>query len=81
MENFHKGKRIGFILGTIHSGSALKLWHKLAAKASEHDGSFFVFPGGKLDTRAESGEIRNKIYSLANSENIDGLISWASSLS
>ena len=80
MENFHKGKRIGFILGTIHSGSALKLWHKLAAKAESHEGSFFVFPGGKLDSHSESGEIRNKIYSLVNSENIDGLISWASSI-
>lgn len=81
MENFHHGKRIGFILGTIYSGSALKLWHKLAAKASSHDGSFFVFPGGRLDKQTEDGKLRNKIYSLVNSENIDGLISWASSIS
>lgn len=81
MKNFHHGKRIGFILGTIHSGSALKLWHKLASKAGENDGSFFVFPGGKLDKKTEDGKLRNKIYSLVNSENLDGLISWASSIS
>lgn len=81
MRNFHHGKRIGFILGTIHAGSALKLWHKLAAKASEQDGSFFVFPGGKLDNQTDDRKLRNKIYSLVNSENIDGLISWASSIS
>lgn len=81
MDNFHHGRRIGFILGTIYSGSALKLWHKLASKASSHDGSFFVFPGGRLDKQTEDGKLRNKIYSLVNSENIDGLISWASSIS
>lgn len=81
MRNFHQGKRIGFILGTIHAGSALKLWHRLAEKAVGHDGSFFVFPGGKLDNKSEDGKLRNKIYSLVNSENIDGLISWASSIS
>lgn len=81
MRDFHHGKRIGFILESIHTGSALKLWHKLAAKASGHDGSFFVFPGGKLDNKSEDEKFRNKIYSLVNLENIDGLISWASSIS
>lgn len=81
MKNFHNGRRIGFILGTIHSGSALKLWHKLAVKAGNHKGTFFVFPGGKLDNQSETGKLRNKVYSLANSDNINGLISWASSIS
>lgn len=81
MKNFHQGKRIGFILGTIHAGSALRLWRKLAAKAGRKDGSFFVFPGGKLDNQSEDGRLRNRIYRLANEENLDGLISWSSSIS
>ncbi|MBQ0052674.1 MAG: substrate-binding domain-containing protein [Treponema sp.] len=80
MKKIHNGRRVGFILGTIHSGTALKLWHKLAIKAQKQEGAFFVFPGGKLDNQNEDGRLRNKIYSLVNSHNVDGLISWASSI-
>lgn len=85
MKNSHSennvGKRIGFILATIHTGSSLNLWLSLAAKASEsRKSSFFVFPGGKLDAGSGPGSLRNRIYSLANSTNLDGLISWSSSI-
>lgn len=74
------GKRIGFALSTIHFGSSLKLWFKLANYASQEKGSFFIFPGSNLsDSGANS--LFNEIYKLVNSENLDGLISWASSIS
>jgi len=76
MEKFREERKLGFVLSTLHAGSALKLWHNLAARAQKGDEAFFIFPGGKL------GEpFRNSIYKLVNSSNIDGLISWASSIS
>ena len=75
-----KGKKIGFVLATIHSGSSLNLWLSVAAKAAESIGSFFVFPGGKLENSNGTESLRNKIYSLVNSKNLDGLISWSSSI-
>ncbi|WP_407426923.1 LacI family DNA-binding transcriptional regulator, partial [Treponema sp.] len=81
MEISRERHRIGFILATIHAGSALKLWHKLAARAERDSGAFFVFPGGKLEKKTGDENLRNDIYKLVNSSNIDGLISWASSIS
>ena len=46
------GKRIGFALSTIHFGSSLKLWFKLANYASQEKGSFFIFPGSNLSNLA-----------------------------
>lgn len=81
MQDSHIGRRLGFVLSTIHAGSALKLWHKLVARALQDEGAFFVFPGGKLDSKNSSEHLRNDIYKLVNSSNVDGLISWASSIS
>lgn len=68
-------KRIGFILETVYLGSSLNLWHNVVERSSKENTALFVFPGGKID----SG-YRNSIYSLVNPRNIDGLISWASSV-
>lgn len=73
------GKRIGFALNSIHFGSSLKLWIKLADYAAQGNGSFFIFPGGIINSTG-TDKLRNKIYSLVNTENLDGLISWASSI-
>ena len=81
MQNSHAGRRLGFILSTIHAGSALKLWHKVVQRAQTENGAFFVFPGGKLDSKSSREHLRNDIYKLVNSSNLDGLVSWASSIS
>ena len=47
----------------------------------QDEGAIFVFPGGKLNTKNGAGNLRNDIYKLVNSSNIDGLVSWASSIS
>lgn len=74
------GKRIGFMLASIHMGSANKMWHRLLELCSEGPESVFVFPGGRLNFPGDGEHLRNSIYALANSENLDGLISWTSSL-
>ena len=81
MQNQKNGRRVGFILSTIYTGSALRLWHKIVSRAIQDKNAFFVFPGGKLNLKNESERFRNSIYELANPKNIDGLISWASSIS
>ena len=75
----NSGKRIGFALSSIHFGSSLKLWLKLAEYASQETGSFFIFPGSNLSDTG-TNNLRNDIYKLVNSQNLDGLISWASSI-
>lgn len=80
MNNGCLGRKIGFALNSIHFGSSLKLWVKLANFASKENGSFFIFPGGHLNREIDSDLLRNDIYKLCNSENFDGIISWASSI-
>ena len=81
MKNIRTGKRIGFALNSIHFGASLTLWRKLANYAAQESGSFFIFPGGRLDKTSITDRLRNSIFSLVNSDNLDGLVSWASSMS
>ena len=81
MQNSRIGRRLGFILSTIHTGSALKLFHRFVERAVQDEGSVFVFPGGKLDAKSDTEHLRNDIYKIVNSANLDGLVSWASSIS
>lgn len=74
-------RRLGFILSTVHTGSALELFHKLVEKVRQEDDVIFIFPGGKLGVDKNDSFPRNDIYKLANSSNVDGIISWASSIS
>ncbi|MDZ7581148.1 MAG: hypothetical protein U5R30_11100 [Deltaproteobacteria bacterium] len=58
----------------------MNLWTALAGEAARAGVSFFIFPGGRLDSLPDSEYLRNSIYRLANAENLDSLISWGSSL-
>ena len=80
MSTNSSSKRVGFILASIHTGSSIEMWTRLAENALQENGAFFIFPGGRLHTMPTPDTPRNAIYSLANKENIDGLISWASSI-
>jgi DNA-binding LacI/PurR family transcriptional regulator len=80
MKDNQTGKRIGFALNSIHFGASLTLWRRLANYAAQKNGSFFIFPGGRLDKTSNTERLRNSIFSLVNSENLDGVISWASSM-
>ncbi|MDL2229258.1 helix-turn-helix domain-containing protein [Treponema sp. OttesenSCG-928-L16] len=73
-------KRIGLALASIHTGSAPNVWYRFARDSLLEDLSLFIFPGGRLDAKASSEYLRNSVYSLANKENLDGLISWSSAI-
>ena len=75
-----KKNRIGFILASICTGSAQNMWSALIREASHSDAAFYIFPGGKLNAEPDSEYLRNSIYRLVNAQNLDGLISWGSSL-
>lgn len=72
--------RIGFLLASIHTGTARTLWEPFVRVASHSNNAYYIFPGGKLNALSDSEYLRNSIYSLANSQNVDGLISWSSAI-
>ena len=72
--------RIGFVLASIHTGASQRIWPSFAKTALREDKSLFIFPGGRLNTLTDSEYLRNPVYSLVNSENLDGCISWSSTI-
>ena len=41
------GKKTGFLMATVHQGSATAMWKALAEETSNHpEDALFVFPGG-----------------------------------
>ena len=80
MKQSNPAKRIGFTLASIHDGSGARLWTAYANHMQKREGAFYIFPGGKLETKENTTKKRNAIYSLINSSNLDGLVSWASTL-
>ena len=73
--------RIGFVIPTIcSSGWARIAWPLFVRTARSEKKVFFIFPGGRLNGPMEMEALRNPVYSLANDENLDGLISWSSTL-
>ena len=74
-------KRIGLVLASIHTGSSNALWSDVARFSQEESGStLFVFPGGRLECLEDHEHLRNSLYPLVHSGNLDGLIVWGSSL-
>ncbi|MDR2433057.1 MAG: helix-turn-helix domain-containing protein [Treponema sp.] len=73
-------KRIGLVLASIHTGASLNVWPCFVRTAHIENASLFIFPGGRLNARQDSENLRNPVYSLVNTENLDGLISWSSAV-
>ncbi|MDR3115802.1 MAG: helix-turn-helix domain-containing protein [Treponema sp.] len=73
-------KRIGLGLASIHTGVSLNVWPCFVKTAQIENASLFIFPGGRLNARQDSENLRNPVYSLVNTENLDGLISWSSAI-
>lgn len=80
-EKSKKLRSIAFVLASIHSGSAIKVWPELVKESERHSCSLFIFPGGRLESPDENEYMRNAIFPLAGCPNFDGILSWASSLS
>lgn len=68
------------MLASIHTGSALDVWSSFAREAAAENMSLFIFPGGQLNSLPDLEYLRNPIFSLVNGENLDGLISWSSTI-
>ena len=73
--------RIGFVLAELFTGSSLSLWPAVASMfPSDGDDCLVVFPGGRLKTAAPLEKMKNSIYRLVNTENLDGSLIWCSTL-
>jgi DNA-binding LacI/PurR family transcriptional regulator len=75
----HTRPTIGYLAPNVHSGN-LAQWTGVVAAAQQYDVNLFCFPGWSLhDPRGFQAQA-NVVYALADAENIDGLITWASSI-
>ncbi|MDR1900997.1 MAG: helix-turn-helix domain-containing protein [Treponema sp.] len=73
-------KRIGLALASIHTGASLSVWPCFIKTAAAENVTLFIFPGGRLNALSDSENLRNPVYSLINKENLDGFVSWSSSI-
>nr|WP_321306259.1 helix-turn-helix domain-containing protein [uncultured Sphaerochaeta sp.] len=76
----HVTRRVGLVLASIHTGASNGLWSQIASHCQRSGISLFVFPGGRLEYQENQEYLRNAIYSLVNTDNLDGVITWASAL-
>ena len=72
-----KSDKIGFIINSIHNQWAQSTWPSFAESAKKFNRSLYIFPGGWLNSVKDSNILRNSIYPLVNSENLDGLIFYS----
>lgn len=73
-------RKIGLVLASIHAGLSRRVWRQIAAIAQSQGDTLFVFPGGRLSSPENYEYLRQIVYPLASSTNIQGLISWSSTL-
>jgi signal transduction histidine kinase/DNA-binding LacI/PurR family transcriptional regulator/AraC-like DNA-binding protein len=71
---------IGFLTANIHIGAARALWPGVVEAARQRDVNLLCFPGGGLRVQAEFESQRNVLYDLVSADNVDGLVSWASTI-
>ena len=75
-----RGKRVGFLLASINTGVSPQLWPPLVDAAESLGVELFIFPGGRLKADDPTEASKTRVYSLASGRNLDGAVSWASSL-
>ena len=73
-------KKIGLLLASVHFGVSKKSWKDFARVAALENASLFIFPGGRLNAERDFENLRNHVYRLANDGNLDGCISWSSTI-
>ena len=73
-------KRVGLVLASIHTGISRNMWAGFVHTAAIENTSLFIFPGGRLNARRDFENLRNSVYYLVNEENLDGCISWSSTI-
>ena len=75
-----KKKRIGLVLSQIFSALSQNVWGSFVRTAKDKGASLFIIPGGRLNSFHEYENLRNQIYSLVNAENLDGCVTWSSTI-
>lgn len=71
---------IGYLASSIHDASAVAQWSGVLDAAWKYDVNMICFPGFNLrDPRSFQAQA-NVLYSLVGAENVDGVISWASTI-
>lgn len=74
------GRRIAFILASIHEGTSVHMWNSCLSSFRSDDDALIFLPGGRLGYSTSGEYLRNHIYSLVDSRNIDAIVAWSSSL-
>ena len=74
------GRRVAFILASIHEGTSVRMWRRLLSSFDRERDAVFVLPGGRLGFQAGDEYLRNDIYPLVTARSFDGLVAWASTL-
>ncbi len=70
---------IGYLTPAVHDNYQQQ-WSGVVDAAQEFDANLLCFLGGALSNSWEFQAQANVIYDLVASENVDGLVSWASSI-
>ena len=71
---------IGFLTGNINAGAARALWPGVLDATAAADVNLISFPGGRLQAIDNFEAQRNILYDLIDPLQLDGLVSWATSL-
>lgn len=78
--NRSDAKRLGFLLASAHTGVSPQVWPPLLDLAAKTGDDIFLFPGGRLSADDPTEAAKNRLFSLARGRNLDGAVSWSSSL-
>ncbi|MBN1979685.1 MAG: substrate-binding domain-containing protein [Anaerolineae bacterium] len=71
---------IGYLASSIHDASAVAQWTGVLDAAREYGANVVCFPGFNLrDPRSFQGQA-NVLYSIVGAGNVDGVVSWASTI-
>lgn len=80
-EHIAMRRTIGLLVPSLHlPWEEIQIGSIMDASEAE-DLNLIIFPGGRLESEEQRESSRNVIYSLANANNLDGLIIWSSGLS
>ncbi|MDR0639333.1 MAG: helix-turn-helix domain-containing protein [Spirochaetaceae bacterium] len=72
-------RNVGLLLGSIHMGVAENVWSSFVREAERRGWTLLVFLGGTNNVEADLKYLRGRIFTLAMSLKLDGLIGWSSS--
>jgi DNA-binding LacI/PurR family transcriptional regulator/anti-anti-sigma regulatory factor len=71
---------IGYLASSIHDASAVAQWSGVLDAVQKHGANVICFPGFNLRDPRSFQEQANILYNIVGAENVDGVISWASTI-